>query len=240
MSIRVAAVGDLHVGDDSAGIYAPVLSRANADADVFLIAGDLTRIGTEEEAEVLAGELQSIEIPVVAVLGNHDYESNAEVKVRRIVTATGAKVLEGDSCVIEVGGMRLGVAGVKGFGGGFLGASGSDFGEPEMKAFICHTKHVASTLARALEGLAGTCDAVVALLHYAPVPETLEGERLEIYPFLGSYLLAEAIDSIGADAVFHGHAHHGSEKGETPAGIPVHNVALPLIRDPYRVVVVGG
>lgn len=239
MTIRLAAVGDVHAGEDSEGVFAPLLARANDDADVLFLAGDLTRLGTEEEAQVLAGELSAVEVPVVAVLGNHDYESDSEAAVSRVMADAGVRVLEGESCVLDVAGTRLGVAGVKGFGGGFLGASGSDFGEPEMKAFVCHTKLIAGRLARALEGLAGACDAVVALLHYAPIPETLEGERLEIYPFLGSYLLAEAIDSVGADLVLHGHAHHGYESGATPAGIPVRNVALPLIRDPYRVLVIG-
>lgn len=239
MSVRVAAVGDLHVGPDSAGNLGPGLEAVNEDADVLMLAGDLTRLGTPEEAAVLADELARVEIPIVAVLGNHDYESDAAGEVVRIVEAAGVRVLEGDGCVVEVAGERLGIAGIKGFGGGFLGASGSDFGEAEMKAFIGHTKLVASRLERGLESLAGACETAVALLHYSPVPETLEGEAPEIYPFLGSYLLGEAIDSVGADLVLHGHAHHGSEFGTTPRGIPVRNVALPLIQQPYRVIVVG-
>jgi Icc-related predicted phosphoesterase len=239
MSARIAAVGDLHVGPDSEGVYRELLARANDDADLLLLAGDLTRVGTREEAEVLAGELSDVEIPVVAVLGNHDYECDEVEQVTTVLTDAGVRVLEGQSCVVDCGGTKVGVAGVKGFGGGFIGASGSDFGEPEMKAFICHTRLVAGRLARGLESLMGACDATVALLHYAPVPETLEGEHREIYPFLGSYLLAEAIDSVGADVIFHGHAHGGSEHGITPRGIPVRNVALPLIRDPYRIVVLG-
>ncbi len=239
MSLRVAAVGDLHAGCDSEGIYAPVLARANEEADVVLLAGDLTRVGTAEEAEVLARELAGIEVPLVGVLGNHDFESGEAGRVVEIMTGAGVTMLEGEACVLDCGGRRLGIAGAKGFGGGFLGASGSDFGEPEMKAFIGHTKAVAGRLARALESLVGACEATVCLLHYSPVPDTLEGEPREIYPFLGSYLLAEAVDSVGADLVVHGHAHHGSEAGMTPGGIPVRNVALPLIKDPYRVSVVG-
>jgi Icc-related predicted phosphoesterase len=239
VSARIAAVGDLHVGPDSAGAYGPALARANEDADVLLLAGDLTRVGTVEEAEVLVGELAGVEIPVYAVLGNHDYEADEVEKVSEVLIDAGVQLLEGRACVLDCGGTRIGIAGVKGFGGGFIGASGSDFGEPEMKAYIAHTRLVAGRLSRALESLVGACDAVVALLHYSPVPDTLVGERLEVYPWLGSYLLAEAVDAVGADVVFHGHAHNGTEHGMTPRGIPVRNVALPLIRDPYRVVVLG-
>jgi Icc-related predicted phosphoesterase len=135
--------------------------------------------------------------------------------------------------VLDIGGARLGVAGTKGFGGGFVGACASDFGEPEMKAFIRTTQALAARLEREL--LALRADVRVAVLHYSPIPETLQGERLEIYPFLGSYLLAEAIDRAGADLVVHGHAHAGSERGVTPGGIRVRNVALPLVRQPYKV-----
>ena len=130
-------------------------------------------------------------------------------------------------------GVRVGIAGTKGFGGGFRGAHGSDFGEPEMKAFVGHTKMLSDRLERALAGL--DADLRIALLHYSPIEATLEGERLEIYPFLGSYLLAEAVDNAGADLVLHGHAHHGVEKGRTPSGIPVRNVAQPVIRHAYNV-----
>jgi Icc-related predicted phosphoesterase len=168
------------------------------------------------------------------VLGNHDDHSGAEETIARLLRDAGVRLLEGDATVIDTPGGRVGVAGTKGFGGGFAGACGSDFGEPEMKAFIRHTEHLADRLQRALAEL-GPCAVRVALLHYSPVPATLSGERLEIYPFLGSYLLAEAIDRSGADLVVHGHAHRGSERGVTPAGIRVRNVAQPVIRAAYRV-----
>src|SRR6185503_16575923 len=129
--------------------------------------------------------------------------------------------------------IRVGIAGTKGFGGGFVGACGSDFGEPEMKAYMRHTHALAAGLRTALDSL--RADVRIALLHYAPVPDTLEGERLEIYPFLGSYLFAEAIDAVGADLVIHGHAHAGTEKGVTAGGVRVRNVAEPVIRSAYRV-----
>jgi Icc-related predicted phosphoesterase len=159
--------------------------------------------------------------------------------VRRILEGAGVRVLEGEGTTVDVDGVRVGIAGTKGFGGGFRGAHGSDFGEPEMKAFVGHTKMLADRLEQALTGLNGA-DLRIALLHYSPIEATLEGERLEIYPFLGSYLMAEAVDNAGADLVLHGHAHHGSEKGRTPAGIPVRNVAQPLIRHAYNVYTLDG
>jgi Icc-related predicted phosphoesterase len=235
--IRVAAVGDLHFGPDSAGRYRPHLDGLAGKADVLLVAGDLTRLGDPAEAALLATELRDLPVPVVAVLGNHDYHSDAQEEVRAAVEAGGVRVLEAESAVLPVGDQTLGIAGVKGFGGGFVGASGSDFGEPEMKAFVRHTKVVATRLGKVLDDL--EADVRVALMHYSPIEDTLQGERLEIYPFLGSYLLAEPIDRTGADLVIHGHAHRGTDKGVTPGGVHVRNVSLPVIQHPYNVFVLG-
>jgi Icc-related predicted phosphoesterase len=142
-------------------------------------------------------------------------------------------VLEGEATVVDVDGTSVGIAGAKGFGGGFAGACASDFGEAEMKAFVAHTKEVSGLLRDALDGL--DTDLRLALLHYSPCEDTLRGERLEIFPFLGSYLLAEAIDEPGADLALHGHAHAGVEHGVTPGGTRVRNVAMPVIRSSYRV-----
>lgn len=231
--IRVAATGDVHFGADSAGTLRPHLEQLPGRADVFLIAGDLTRSGSPAEAMVLAAELSGLDIPTIAVLGNHDYEVEEEARVRNIMESAGVRVLDNENHVVEAGNVRIGITGVKGFGGGFAGACGSDFGEPEMKAFIRHTKDVSGMLEALLRSQ--DADVHVALLHYAPVEETLRGERLEIYPFLGSYLLAEAIDTAGTDLVLHGHAHNGVEKGVTPGGIPVRNVAQPVIKYAYTV-----
>lgn len=236
--IRVAAVGDLHLGTEMNGQLAAQLADIAENADVFMVAGDVTRHGDVSEAEVFAREVADIPIPVVAVLGNHDYHHDQEDLVAKALEHVGVVVLEGDSVVLEVEGMKVGVAGVKGFGGGFQGACGSDFGEPEMKAFVRHTQGIAKALEEQLIAVEGS-DVRVALLHYAPVPETLEGERLEIFPFLGSYLLGDAVDRAGADIVFHGHAHVGTETAATPAGIPVHNVAQQVIAAPYRVFELG-
>jgi Icc-related predicted phosphoesterase len=229
--VRVAAVGDLHVGLDSD----PVLSSESlaGTADVLLVAGDLTRHGTPAEAEVLAGEVATVPVPVVIVLGNHDYESDAAEEVRAVMESAGATVLDGDSVVLSVGDVRVGIAGTPGFGGGFRGASCSEFGEPLMKAFVGHTRAMANALCHSLTGL--DADVRIAMTHYSPIEATLEGERLEIYPFLGSYLLAEAIDNGGAHLAVHGHAHRGSRSGVTPCGVPVRNVARPVLGRPFTV-----
>ncbi len=230
--IRVAAVGDVHVGTDSVGRLRPHLAHLGERADLFLLAGDLTRHGDPEEAEVLVGELDGLGVPVVTVLGNHDYHCDREEQIRKVLEAAGIRVLEGEGTVVDVGGRRVGVAGCKGFGGGFAGACASEFGEPEMKAFVRHTRAIATRFEEALAAL--DADVRIALLHYSPVADTLEGERPEIYPFLGSYLLGEAIDAAGADLAIHGHAHAGRETGVTPGGTPVRNVALPVINHAYH------
>ncbi|TMD21287.1 MAG: metallophosphoesterase [Chloroflexi bacterium] len=231
--IRIAAVGDLHYGAGSQDLLRPSLQHLPDRADLLLLAGDLTRCGGTEEIRVLADDLRGLPIPMVAVLGNHDYHSNREDDVRRVLEGVGVKVLEGEAVTLDIDGARVGIAGTKGFGGGFRGAHASDFGEPEMKEFVGHTKMLSDRLERALTDL--EADLRIALLHYSPIETTLEGERLEIYPFLGSYLLAQAVDNAGADMILHGHAHHGTEKGRTPAGIPVRNVAQPVIRHAYNV-----
>jgi Icc-related predicted phosphoesterase len=230
--IRIAAVGDVHFGADSFGTLRPHLGRLAEQADVLLLAGDLTTCGDPGEAAVLAAELRDLEVPAIGVLGNHDYHGDREAGVRAALEAAGVRVLEGESAIVEVDGVRVGVVGMKGFGGGFAGACASDFGEPQMKAFIGHTKELAGRLETALRDLES--DLKIVLLHYSPIKATLIGERLELYPFLGSFLLAEAVDRSGADLVLHGHAHHGSEKGVTPGGIHVRNVAQPVIRHAYN------
>ncbi|MET9604835.1 metallophosphoesterase [Streptomyces sp. NPDC006512] len=234
--IRVAAVGDVHLGPGSAGFLRPAFDTLGDCADLLLLAGDLTRHGTREEARVVAGEVAGLAVPVVAVLGNHDYQSDQEEAVAAELTAAGVHVLEGTSVVLDIDGTRVGVAGTKGFCGGFAGRSGSEFGEPEMKAFIRYTRTCADGLARALSDLREDGSELrIALTHFAPVPDTLAGEPLEIYPFLGSYLLAEAMDEAGADLAVHGHAHSGTEHGMTAGGVRVRNVAMPVIDRAFAV-----
>jgi Icc-related predicted phosphoesterase len=230
--IRIAAAGDIHFGTDSAGTFRPTLQHLPERADVLLLAGDLTRHGEPEEASVLAEELRDLPVPVVTVLGNHDYHGDAEKEIRDILQGAGVTVLEGESTTFDIGGKQLGIAGTKGFGGGYIGANATDFGEPEMKAFIRRTKELAAGLEAALEAL--NTDYRVALMHYSPIKETLVGEPPEIWAFLGSYLLGEAADRAGADLILHGHAHRGTEIGITPGGVQVRNVAQPVIQRAYR------
>lgn len=235
--IRVAAAGDIHFAPDAAGTLRPHLEHLDDRADLLLLAGDLTRVGTPEEARALADELSGVHIPIVAVLGNHDYHCDKADEVAAILSGIGVHVLEGDSVVVPVNGTTVGVAGTKGFGGGFVGACGSEFGEPEMKAFMAHSRCLADRLEGALVAL--DTDVKVALLHYAPCPDTLTGERPEIFPFLGCHLLGEAVDRGGASLTLHGHAHRGTERGLTTGGHHVRNVAQPVIGHAYRLYCLG-
>ena len=230
--IRVAAAGDIHFAPDAAGTLRPHLEHLDDRADLLLLAGDLTRVGAPDEARALADELAGIAVPMVGVLGNHDYHCDAAGEVAAVLEGIGVTMLEGDSVVVPVNGSTVGVAGTKGFGGGFVGACGSEFGEPEMKAFMAHSRCLAERFERCLTTL--DADVKVALLHYAPCPDTLMGERLEIYPFLGSHLLGEAVDRGGATLTVHGHAHRGTEKGLTSGGRHVRNVAQPVIGHAYQ------
>jgi Icc-related predicted phosphoesterase len=231
--IRIAAVGDVHMAEDLRGSYRPRLAHLDGRADVLLLAGDLTRHGTLDEARVFAAEFADLGVPVVAVLGNHDYHSGHEREIADLLRDAGIQVIEGEGVTLECGQARLGIAGIKGFGGGFADRCASEFGEPETKAFVRHAREVSTRLGEALSAL--HADLRIALTHYAPVKDTLAGEPPEIYPFLGSYLMAEAIDRAGADLAVHGHAHHGTEKGTTPGGIPVRNVAQPVLSQAFAV-----
>jgi len=231
--VRVAAVGDVHVAADAAGRLRSELDGIAEQADVLLLAGDLTHRGRPAEAEVLAGELAGLGVPVVAVLGNHDYHTDQQHLVTDVLVRAGVRVLEGEGVVLQVRGIRLGVAGTKGFGGGFAGVGASEFGEPEQRAFVALTRRLAAGLERALAAL--DADVKVALMHFSPVAETLTGEPREIHAFLGSDLLAEAVDRAGADLALHGHAHRGSRTGMTAGGVPVRNVAKPVIGAAYEV-----
>ncbi len=223
----------MHLGADAAGSLTPALRELPAHADVLLLAGDLTRHGTVDEARVVAAEFGEVGVPVVAVLGNHDHHSDAQDEIATLLDDNGITVLEGSATTVTVGGHTIGIAGTKGFGGGFAGKCASVFGERQMRDFASHTVELAQSLRAALAGL--DTDVTVALTHYSPVSDTLHGEPREIYPFLGSYLLGEAIDDCGADLAVHGHAHAGYERGTTPGGIRVRNVAAPVIRAAFAV-----
>ncbi|GGQ55442.1 metallophosphoesterase family protein [Streptomyces flaveolus] len=238
--IRVAAVGDIHMGLDSQGLLRPAFETLPDCADLLLLAGDLTRHGTPEEARVVAQEVRGLPVPVVAVLGNHDHHDEQPEKVTAILQDAGVTVLEGEATVVQCAGNRVGIAGTKGFGGGFVGRSAGEFGEPVMKEFVRTTRRSADSLHAALKELDDQgCAVRVALTHFSPVADTLAGEPPEIHPFLGSYLLAEAIDTAGADLAVHGHAHLGTEHGMTSGGVRVRNVAQPVIRRAFNVYQLG-
>ncbi|MER6947211.1 metallophosphoesterase [Nonomuraea sp. NPDC000554] len=236
--LRIAAVGDIHLGEEVRGSYRERLNGIERRADVLMLAGDLTRHGTLEEAHLVADEFRDLPVPVVAVLGNHDYHSDRQDDMAAALRDAGVTVLDDEGTVISCGDTKLGVVGGKGFGGGFAGKSASEFGEREIKNFVAHTRTIAESWKLALKNL--QTERRVVLSHYSPIKETLEGEPLEIYPFLGSYLLAEAVDTTGADLFLHGHAHKGTEKGMTPGGIRVRNVALPVLGRAYGMYCLDG
>lgn len=225
--LRVAAVGDIHIGEHDEGRYQDQFKEIAEHADVFVICGDLTQNGSAKEAEVLAGELRYCPIPVLAVLGNHDYEKDEDNEIREALRPV-LKLLDEEPVVIN----NVGFAGIKGFGGGFGTYALSAFGESATKAFVREAVDESLRLENALRRL--DSKKKVAVLHYSPIAETVKGEPLEIFPFLGSSRLAEPIDMLDVDLVFHGHAHHGSPKGQTTKGIPVHNVALAQLENPKK------
>lgn len=231
--LRLAAVGDIHVGADSVGQLRDGFAHLGEDADLLLLAGDLTKRGELAEVDVLVGELRDLPVPIVAVLGNHDHESDRQRALTQRLLDAGVRVLEGSATVFEIAGVRLGIAGGKGFAGGFPGASATAFGEREMKVFANAAMLSAAAMESALTSL--DTDVRVLLTHYAPIRGTLHGETPELYPMLGSYLFAELADRCAVDLLVHGHAHGGTEKGTTPSGIPVRNVAQPVLRRPYAI-----
>ena len=234
-SLRIAAVGDLHLGRTSASVLQTMLERIALDADVLAICGDLTDNGQPAEARHLAKELAGVKVPIVAVLGNHDYEAQETPEVARILGDAGVQVLDGTACEIQ----GVGFAGVKGFCGGFGRRALGPWGEHAIKAFVREALDEALKLETALARI--RTERRVVLMHYAPIQGTVEGEPLEIYPFLGSSRLEEPLTRYPVDAVFHGHAHHGQLEGRTRSGTPVYNVSLSLLqrcwpeRAPFRI-----
>jgi Icc-related predicted phosphoesterase len=222
--LRLAAVGDVHCNRKTNGELQPMFAEAAARADVLLLCGDLTDYGLPEEARNLVQELAPVKVPIVAVLGNHDCESGHEEEVKRILQDRGIHVLDGE--VVEIQG--VGFTGVKGFGGGFGRRTLEPWGEQATKAFV----HEAVSEALKLEsGLARLRSPQrVAVLHYAPIEATVEGEPREIFPFLGSSRLEEPLNRYRVALAVHGHAHRGAPEGRTSSGVPVYNVALPLMK----------
>jgi Icc-related predicted phosphoesterase len=225
--MRVAALADLHVTTAAAGTFQALFAQVAASADILLLCGDLTDHGLPEEAQLLARELSLVKIPLVGVLGNHDYDAGKREEVKHIFTAIGMNVLDGDACELR----GIGFAGAKGFAGGFDQRSLAPWGEESIKAFVHEAIEEALKLESALAKL--RTEQRIAVLHYAPIRATVEGEPLEIFPFLGSSRLEEPLNRYPVTAVFHGHAHHGTFEGRTRSNVPVYNVALPLLRQTF-------
>lgn len=222
--VRVAALGDLHCGKGAQGTLQPLFAEIARAADVLVICGDLTDYGLPEEARILAAELSAVRMPVVAVLGNHDYESGQPEEVCKIVAEVGVQVLDGESCEV----LGVGFAGVKGFGGGFGRGTLGFWGEPAIKAFVQEALDEALKLETALARL--RTPQRVAVMHYAPIRATVASEPAEIMPFLGCSRLEEPLGRYPVSFVVHGHAHGGDLEGQTSGGVPVYNVSLPLLR----------
>lgn len=217
--MRVAAMGDLHVREEHDAPYRELFGEIARAAEVMVLCGDLTDRGTPREAEILAEDLRACSLPVVAVLGNHDYEGGQVDEVGRILKQAGVRLLDGSA--VEIDG--VGFVGAKGFAGGFGRRMLGAFGEPVIKAFVGEAMDQAMRLENAMRTVRS--ERAMVVLHYAPIVETIEGEPLEIYPFLGCSRLAETIDRFKVSAVVHGHAHRGVYQAATPGGATVYNVA---------------
>ena len=229
--LRIAAMGDLHVSKKSQGAFQPLFSQISEAADVLALCGDFTDYGLPDEARVLTRELTAaMKIPVIAVLGNHDYEGGKPDEIRQILRDAGVTVLDGEATEVH----GVGFAGVKGFAGGFGRGALGPWGERAIKAFVQEAVDEALKLEAALARL--RTQKRVALLHYSPIRGTVAGEPPEIFAYLGSSRLEEPINRYRVTAVFHGHAHRGTPEGRTSAGVPVHNVSMPLLTrvNPHR------
>jgi Icc-related predicted phosphoesterase len=223
--VRIAALGDLHYGRTATpGLLQPLFGQISESADILVLCGDLTDYGLADEARALMREMAAVKIPTVAVLGNHDYESSQQDEIRQILIDAGIVPLDGETTEI----LGIGFAGVKGFAGGFGRGALGPWGEDIMKQFVHEAVNEALKLESALARLRN--DHRIAILHYAPIQGTVEGEPLEIYPFLGCSRLEEPLGRYPVTAVFHGHAHHGQPEGRTAKNVPVYNVSMSLMR----------
>lgn len=232
--MKIAALADIHVGEDSINAFSGLFSKISEAAEILLLCGDLTQHGRASEAETLATELASCKVPAVAVLGNHDYEGNEVLQIVEVLKKARVTVLDGTSFVYK----DIGFAGVKGFGGGFERHMLSPWGESAIKAFVQEAVDESLKLEKALNEL--ETSKKVVLLHYSPIRGTVVGENEEIFPFLGSSRLADTINRLSASVVFHGHAHAGTHEGKTSKDIPVFNVCYHLMRqlspeNPYKI-----
>jgi len=239
-TVRIAAIGDLHFGRSTpSGSLQPLFAQISESADVLALCGDLTDYGLAEEARAFVKELTpAVKIPMVAVLGNHDFESNQQTEIVQILKDAGVTTLDGETCEVH----GIGFAGIKGFAGGFGRRALGPWGEEIVKKFVHEAVDEALKLESALARLRN--EHLVALLHYAPIQGTVEGEPCDIYPFLGCSRLEDPITRFPVSVVFHGHAHHGAPEGRTRTDVPVYNVSASLMRKvfpdrPFRLIELG-
>lgn len=226
-TLRIAAAGDIHCRESHPEATLAAFARLPADVDLVLLAGDLTNTGHPGEAAVLAEAARTVSVPIVVVLGNHDWHCGHQEEIEAILHEAGVRVLDGEATICEVRGHEVGVVGVKGFVGGFAPGHLPDFGEPSLRGIYAETGRDVDALDRGLREIA-TCPFRVVLLHYSPCEETLRGEAREIFVFLGTDRLAAPIREHGPDLVLHGHAHAGTLEGRIGA-VPVYNVSVPVI-----------
>ena len=236
--MRIAAAADIHASDASAERVERAFAELRGEADVVLLAGDLTTSGEPEQAEVIAAACRPLDVPIFAVLGNHDHHANREDELGEVLTRAGIRLLDRECASCEIDGLELGVVGTKGFVGGFPGSALPDFGEPLLRSVYAETSAEAEAIARGLQAIVH-CDIRIVLLHYSPVVDTLEGEPPGIHTYLGCERLATPIAENGADLVLHGHAHAGSFQG-CIGDIPVYNVAVHVTGRNFWIVELDG
>ncbi len=231
--IRLAASGDLHIQDKSEDLFKPAFRNINSQADFFALTGDITASGKLNEVQVLIHELRPIKIPIVTVLGNHEFHNQKQQRVKEMLSEQGIHVLDGNCVEFNVDGQTIGFCGSKGFLSGYDKRAIPDFGEQSLRLVVDELNHEVHKMREGLKSL--STDIKVLLMHYSPTRETIKGEHPEIYAFMGSHVLGMPADEFGVDLILHGHAHYGIEKGFTEGGTPVRNVCIPVIKKPFVV-----
>lgn len=231
--IKLAASADLHVHEKSEDLFKPAFRNLNNQADILAIAGDLTASGDLKEIKVLLHELRPVKIPIVVVLGNHEFHNRKQEEIKNILRQEGIHVLDGDSVQFEINGLTVGFSGAKGFLAGYDKRAIPNFGEQSLRLLVDELFHEANKMRQGLKNLKS--DIKVLIMHYSPTRDTIKGEHREIYAFLGSHVLGMPADEFGADLILHGHCHYGIETGFTEGGTPVRNVCVPVLKKPYTI-----
>lgn len=231
--LRIAASGDLHIHEKSEDLFKPAFRNIHEEADILALAGDLTASGRLTEVRVLLHELRVVKIPIVAVLGNHEFHNRKQDQIKQILLDEGIHILDGNCVQFEIDGTTLGFSGSKGFLAGYDKRSIPDFGEQSLRVLVDELFHEMEKMRQGLKGL--STDIKVLLMHYSPCRDTIKGEHPEIYAFLGSHVLGLPADEFEVDVVLHGHSHYGVEEGFTEGGTPVRNVCVPVLKKPYAI-----